>query len=617
VHSEELKRTGEILRRGVSSQVEDYSSRFNLLAGLYEGFLKDKIRSKWDLVDASRLAEEFFGSRRIRFAGVDGTEYKNGMFDLVVFYGGSYAAKGSIDLDGLKVEFEPRLVEEGLGVSSCIPLYVNQIVELDQTLVEVGEGGEVTSERQFSDEEVVSNSQIANAVMTLSEFYLAYKIASGDDHPNLLLMDRSLSTMLGSLMYDTRERKLWDISSFIGFEVDGQSVDRNDILYNRHRVINQDLMIPSPRGDGLRYSIAYLIESEGPLNIEEICKELGIEDVDRKDRVERFLDSSVKEGYLRKRGDKFSVAPVYERSWDRVKSATVSLCRRVFEEGDVENPLHLGEDRWLTVLDISFLTLFIYLMLIEECWRKNILLVGITKDTTARDFKTHLMPVMVAEGLWKPSLEEELRRAPDTDRVMLQYVSAMNHGEMVIPWALPEYDTAFRMIIPELGKRHRGYVSGAILNRVLYERIFLKTYVQLSQAVSDPQLRSNVLFIDRLAYPAYDYRPDTVSRFTHRYGGADEPLEVIVYRDGGVENRVQNLVMVLLGALSRSSIPEVFGHNLPLFMADKVAKWHYAEAQRIIDSTRLWVSNDRRLRRQLFFIGSFRERRSEFEQGRR
>jgi len=533
VHSEELRRTGAILKRGVSSQVEDYSTRFNSLAGLYEGFLSDKIRSSFDSEDASRVAEEMFGSRRIRFAGVDGTEYKNSMFDLVVFYGGSYAAKGIIDLDGLKVKFDPRLVEEGLGVSSCIPLYVNQIVELDQTLVEVGEDGEVTSERQFSDEEVVGNSQIANAVMTLSEFYLAYKLAASKDSPNLLLMDRSLSTMLGSLMYDTRERKLWDISSFIGFEVDGQRVDRNDMLYNRHRVVNPELMIPSPRGDDLRYTIAYLLESGGPLSIDEISSKLGIDSVDRRDRVERFLNSSVKEGYLRKKIDKYLVAPIYESSWDRVKSATLILCRRVFEEGDVENPLHIGENHWLTVLDISFLTLFIYLMLIEECWRKKILLVGITKDTTARDFKTHLMPVMVSEGLWKPTLEEELRRAPDTDRVMLQYVSAMNYTEMVIPWALPEYDTAFRMIIPELGKRRRGYVNGAILNRVLYEKIFLKTYVKLSQAISDPQLRSNVLFIDRLVYPVYDYRPDTVSCFTHRYGGADEPLEVIVYRDMG------------------------------------------------------------------------------------
>src|SRR2546430_3447327 len=50
------------------------------------------------------------------------------------------------------------------------------------------------------------------------------------------------------------------------------------------------------------------------------------------------------------------------------------------------------------------------------------------------------------------------------------------------------------------------YVGGAIRNKITPERLFLKSYIQLSQTAYDPQLRSNVLLLDRLAYPEFDLR---------------------------------------------------------------------------------------------------------------
>jgi hypothetical protein len=101
------------------------------------------------------------------------------------------------------------------------------------------------------------------------------------------------------------------------------------------------------------------------------------------------------------------------------------------------------------------------------------------------------------------------------------------------------------------------------------------------------------------------------------YGGAVEPVDVIVFRSCDVENRLQNLIMVMLREMANSSIPEVFGHNKPLFIADKVAKWHNSEIRRIIDSTGIWIANNRDLRKFVFYMSTFRERRSELEQGRR
>ena len=55
---------------------------------------------------------------------------------------------------------------------------------------------------------------------------------------------------------------------------------------------------------------------------------------------------------------------------------------------------------WITTTDLAFLTLFALYLLIEECWKNNILLIGITKDTIARDFSNHLLPVGIENSLW-------------------------------------------------------------------------------------------------------------------------------------------------------------------------------------------------------------------------
>jgi len=199
--------------------------------------------------------------------------------------------------------------------------------------------------------------------------------------------------------------------------------------------------------------------------------------------------------------------------------------------------------------------------------------------------------------------------------MLLQSISLFNHDRLPAPWSLIEYDSAFRTIVPDFKKRP-GFVSGAIKNRIIPERLFVKSYVQLAQAEYDPQLRSNVLFIDRLVYPEFDLNNDSVLTFKHEYV-AIEPVRLIFYKDKTVENRVQNLVMVMLKAMTSPSIPEVFGHNMPLFIADKVAKWHYAEARKIIETTKRWIINNRDLRKFVFYMSTFRERRSQVEAARR
>jgi hypothetical protein len=176
-------------------------------------------------------------------------------------------------------------------------------------------------------------------------------------------------------------------------------------------------------------------------------------------------------------------------------------------------------------------------------------------------------------------------------------------------------------MVPEIRKDEKpsreGFVSGAVKNRVGPERLFVKSYVQLAQAEQDPKLRSNVLLTDRLVYPEFDTNPDHVFALSHEYGGVEEKVKPILYPNKEARNDIQNLVMVMLAAMTSMSIPEAFGHNVPLFIADNVAKWHAREFMRIVETTRDWIMTNHDLREFVFYMSTFRERRAEFESTRR
>jgi hypothetical protein len=224
---------------------------------------------------------------------------------------------------------------------------------------------------------------------------------------------------------------------------------------------------------------------------------------------------------------------------------------------------------------------------------------------------------MRKEGILKTTISpEDLSTLPNTDRMILQSTSLFNPEKIIPPWSLIEYDSAVRTMVPDRQGRG-GYVSGAIKNRITLEKVFLKTYVQLSQAKADPMLRSNVLLIDRLVHPEYDYKPESVITLSNEFGGATEPVEIILFKNIGVANKLQNVVMNLLIAMAPSNIPEAFGHNKPLFVADKVAKWNYSQFKCIVDTTADWIFNNHKLRRFIFYMSTFRERRASIEAARR
>jgi hypothetical protein len=622
--SSTIERAGTLLQKGALDQIEDYRVRFETIEGLFERAFSKIFKSDFDQASATETARKLFGTTKVPFAAIDGTEYARPLFDLVVFFGGSYAARGLIeyrDNEPPVVEYSDHFLKTGRAVSSCVPVYVNEVPEIDQSFVQPGETSEISLTRPLTDEAIANNSTVPNWIMTFSEFYLAYKLATENNGPRILLMDRSLANMLASLIYDTSRKKTWQSNGALcGLEVDRIPIDINDLAYARHRVDSPALDLPSPRGDYLRYRCLLEIEKNGPLTAAALCEKFRFGSDHGQKRIVRLLKRSVEEGFLDETIGTYALRERYHKTWPRIRNLVETLGRRMFEEKPGLNPLRVmkkGNWHWLTTQDLAFLTLFALNLLIEECWKSRILLLGLTKDTAARDLKNHVLPVLVTNNIWKSGLtQEQLSRLPNTDRMLLQTLSVFDHDDIHVPWSIVEYDSAFLLIIPDFKKRV-GFVSGAIRNRITPERLFLKSYIQLSESAYDKRLRSNVLSLDRLCYSDFDIRPEPTLSFKHEYGNAEEIIGPIVFIDNHVKNAIQELVMVTLGSMTSNSVPEIFGHNKPLFIADKVAKWHNEEMRRMIDTTGKWLMNSPKLRHFVFYMSTFRERRSEIENARR
>ena len=614
-----VEKLGKDLKKSSESQVSDYKMRFGTVKEMYDEFLKDLIVQGFNCKKCYDFALEFFGTPKIEYAAIDGTEYAREIFDLVIFFGGAYACTGEIEFQENSkpiIKYNEKIIQEGLGISSCVPLYINEVPEVDQTFFKEKER-EIALGKSLKDEEIIDNSRISNSIMHFAEYFLAYLIVRNNPKIKLILMDRTLSGDQAGLIGGIgRKGKDWEVwkkrCSLIGFKIKGREITPRILDYGRYRIYNKELNLPPSRGDYLKYRILCLLEEKDKLKLEDILEELQIHD--RRERVQKILERLELMGFIEENNGIYELSQELCGSWDLIKELILEIGRRIFEENNLRIEKD-GKSTWLTTLDLNFLTLFCFYLLIEECWRKNILLVGLTKDTSAKEFKRHFIPICQNNGIIPSEIsQEKLALIPNTDRMFLQSVSLLNYERIVPPWGLIEYDSAFKTLSPS--EEGLEFVEGAIRNKISPEKLFLKSYIQLVKAETDPKLRSNVLAIDRLVY-GIDVKPETKVSFKNKYGKFIEPVEVIIYKNKNIENPIQNMLLEVLSCMSESNIPELFGHNKPLFIADKVAKWHVSLVKNIIQAMERWIMNNPDLRDFIFYMTSFRFRRGEIERFRR
>ena len=609
-----VKRLGQILKEGAEGQVGESGLRLEGASRTYWPLVSKLLVSDFRYDRSYETALDVFKKPSARFAAIDGSMDQNLLGGLAVFWAGAYSATGSITYmkdQSPAVTYDTHFVEKGHGLASCVPIYIDSIPEVEPQNTFSMSGDQAIS-GPLTDQSTVDNSTIANWIMLFSELYLAYTMAKTKEF-QIILLDRSLSGTQSSLLHDTSKRALWKREcATLRITTDGLRLDEQDLAFSRYRTRDSDGLLP-PRGDYLRHSAMFLMEQlEAAVSVEELAGRLNIKsDPMRVEKLARYLTKAADEGkYFLELDGKFSLMPNLLTAWDRTQRMVEYIGQRFFAS-NVGNPLQIAdgrESRWLTTLDLAFLCLFTLNMLVETCRLNNVLLIGITKDTTARDMITHLIPVCAERHIWDDNVEQ----VATTDRMLLQAMSMFHHDEVQVPWATVEYDTSFQTIVGRF-KDVKGDISGAVKNRIIQEQLFVKSYIQLDKAKSDDQFRSNVLFIDRLYHPS-ENAPTLVLK--HEYGGAVEEVKPVLWQEASSKNRIQELMMVTLKAMTHESIPEIFGHNEPLYIADKIAKAQRSNASQMIKGMGHWLISHPKLRKYSFYMNTFRSRRSEIENAR-
>jgi len=162
---------------------------------------------------------------------------------------------------------------------------------------------------------------------------------------------------------------------------------------------------------------------------------------------------------------------------------------------------------------------------------------------------------------------------PWTDRIYLETIPIYCDDGLEAPWASIEFDSTFMTL--HLGQDDKDHpqimgVRSRAGEMVASERLFTRSLAQffLTRHKKTP-LMGHVVFLDRLAFPAWDKGAFGKVSIESPSLGRICP---IVYKDRDTVNIGQMIMIYLLNTLSRNHFPEVIGYPDPLHKADWGAK---------------------------------------------
>lgn len=543
------------------------------------------------------LAERILDTDKIDFVAIDGTCAKDAFQDFVVFFGGAYGAKGSVRLknDPPVVQYERWDMSRDVSLVAYVPVPFASIE--DVTSADVQETFVV------SDNERVNLTNIHTSLMQLAEVYLAYSVASASthDYPRLILLDQSLSGLMAAVSHGSN-------TALSGYPYDRRALDDFDIQVAFAHPINASLQVPSSKR--FQRYLAVLAEfhkrNTTRLHIAELPTALGISEGELRDTLRYLLAPPTPEGRRRREppcalhdDGTITTTSSCRVSWRYTVSLFESICERLFQQKDSSALVYTTSDpdypnhtrtRWMSPDDIHFLTTVGLRALIERCWERNILLVGVVKDSESRYLTRNYLGVMKHIGVYPELLNLEVAPLPWTDRIFLESIPLYCDTSLEAPWSTVEFDAVFQTLRlgtdPVTNKPEVIGTPSRVGEIVSPERLFLRSLAQffLSRDKRTP-LSGHVIFLDRLAMPKWDreafQHPFPIS---NAHVGTVKPL---LYAHRDVENPVQQVMMYLLDVLTRNHFPEVIGYPDPLHKADWGAKTVGKRARELILSSEI------------------------------
>lgn len=525
--------------------------------------------------------QTFFGATELTFAAIDGSSYKRQSQEYMVFFGGSYAVRGTIKFsnDAPITEYEKWSPDQDVSMVAYVPIPFAQL-------------GDVTGENFAinSDCEAINLLSIHNQLMQLAEVFLIYDLISSSTlKPRVILWDQSMSGVLASTDVGIDEINL------TGTRFRGREIGRADLIIAFSHPYNDDLDSPSSKEFRLYNRIIFEVQKhkridsatlQKHLNIshEKLIREIKTKTASEIISTQPDIDCLI---YFNEETGIFSLnlASKYSDSWDYIRGYFENLCKRLFKDKDVtallRNKIVDGKqvENWMTPNDLKFLISVGLRLIIEESWKSKIMLIGIIKDSYSRYFTRNYLGVMREINQY----QFQDRTIMWTDRGALEAIPVID-DQISAPWSSIEFDSCFMTLALRYDEsRPNPTITGAKGNVVNSEGIILRSLAQffLSREKSSP-LMGHVIFVDRLAFPEMDLNSKGKITISSNELGTVLPL---FFEDKNSGNDGQDIVIYLLEILTRNLYPEVIGYPDPLHKADWGAKSIEKKVKHMIESS--------------------------------
>jgi len=228
---------------------------------------------------------------------------------------------------------------------------------------------------------------------------------------------------------------------------------------------------------------------------------------------------------------------------------------------DSKHPLVDERGRWLTVLDLNTVNLFLTQNLAYEASKRGILIIGIAKDTSATEYTRAVLPFLLSREKNDTSI-----RPPEikSDKALLTILSAVNSEDIQTPWRTPAYDACFTTLMWNPEDELPLKPARKIASR---EQMYVRSYFQLRSYSADPSVRSPVFLYDRLFMPEKDAQISQIEVIEKSGRTRLRP-----FMESEQLSNIDNLILYILSLSDNSEVMEAYGHNQLLYLADKYVK---------------------------------------------
>ncbi|MGQ9543407.1 MAG: hypothetical protein ACUVTM_04895 [Candidatus Bathyarchaeia archaeon] len=499
--------------------------------------------------EATRCASIMLGDGEHQAAGVDGSMELDEVLELLLFYvcAGGYCTTFNVNGGGVTFNLEGVTRIPELSVSAAVPLW-------EEDLPNIVETPQAESDPDLRR----SRERIPFALMTMAELNIALQLVRSKIF-KIIFLDRPLSGTYPALSRDASMLLRLGRSSLTGLDTKAGKLRFTDIFIAVGLGAGST-WIP-PRGGNLTYAVIKALMNKNEMTRNTLGQSLSLGESELKRLWRRLtnLNSRFGDELLEVEGEKVRLRMENLNYWERVIEASLQVTTRIF--GGSKHPLIDHKGRWLNVLDLNTINLFLLYALTHEAYENNILLIGIAKDTTATEYTRSVLPfILSSKDSSKPVKPHEL----SSDRAFLTVLSAVNPEVSQPPWRTVAYDACFTTLMwsPEGEVKLRS--ARKVISR---EQMFIRSYFQLRSFKSDQSIRSPVFLYDRAFNPKLDNMIMEVKVEERGGRGILKP-----FMEHGGTSVIDNLILYILSLSDNSEVMEAYGHNQLLYLADKYVK---------------------------------------------